>query len=77
MALTDSEIPGAGGCVYSAIAVLDELKESANPSDLFTKQSEHWISNKYDHPEKRVLAQKQADGIKEAFIAKASSWNFN
>ncbi len=73
-ALGNNDIPGAGGCVYSALEIL-RLAYSVGLDAAFERGDEIWLSETQTaYTDRRLPGQIQADGLKEAFRTIFASW---
>jgi hypothetical protein len=65
-ALSDIDIPGAGGRVHAAMSLLQRRAEGASWEELFARADDIWEGEHFD---KHELGQQQADRIKPLLAA--------
>ena len=71
-ALTCSAIPGAGGCVYAALGLLQSGK---TPEEMVVMATEMWHTHRRtDHADKIPAGDAEAAHMAPLFIAKAREW---
>lgn len=73
-ALTNGAIPGAGGCVYSALGVLKFAFENGIEAALARGDSIWRGETDNCYKEKHAPGQAQADGIKDKFRELFAAW---
>lgn len=75
-ALSSSDVKGAGGAVLSGLAVLRMMHEGASPDDAFAYATMIWRQARAsgDFTANLQEGQKQADGLRETFLAEAAAW---
>lgn len=74
-ALSDGDIPCAGGNVYGALDTLKRARDTS-PEEAFEYGSDWWrrCASGSNYGNRQEAGQVQAEGIKEAFLAKAAEW---
>lgn len=76
-ALSNAEIPGAGGNVYAAIDLLSNIFKGVSYDAAFECASEWWASCDSQmtcNPRRWEEGQDQADRVLERFAAKIATW---
>lgn len=76
-ALADSQIPGAGGCVRSALTVLEECWRGATIAEIQALAAEIWRhcdDQWIENPERHQKGQQQADEVFAAYLTALRRW---
>lgn len=76
-ALGNSDVPGAGGCVYSAMDLLKRLRDGVAFEEAVAFATQQWATcdnNETRYPEKWKQGQEQADRLLPLLQEQAAWW---